>query len=93
MEPKARVLHCVSPHRFTKEHIKQTLRAGILTTHRLYLEGYSKVGWTASYIEERIHIIKKELKKLQQSNKELAAYYKECELSAFLELYNTYFKR
>jgi len=93
VEPKARVLHCVSPHRFTKEHIKQTLRAGILTTHRLYLDGYSKVGWTASYIEERIHIIKKELKKLQQSHKELAAYYKECELSAFLELYNTYFKR
>ena len=84
IEPKASVVHCVDERRFTEEHVKKTIRAGILTTHRLCTEGYSSYKWTDAYIKERIKILNSEIKRLE--NNPLAAFYKECELSAFKEI-------
>ncbi len=92
IEPMAQVWHCVSADRFTKEHIRKTILAGILTTHRLFLDGYTPNGWTLSYIKERKHIILSEIKKLREKGNSLAVFYKECELDAFSELGNRYFK-
>ena len=82
IEPNASVLHQVSPNRFTKEHIRRTIREGIITTYRLYLDGYSTSGWTPQYVDERIRIIKKELTRMSG----LPAFYKKCEYDAFSEL-------
>ena len=86
IEPSAAVWHVVSADRFTKEHIRETIRAGILTTYRLYAEGYSKCGWTNDYIDERIKIITGELARLQRNKEFLAYFYKKCELDAFYEV-------
>lgn len=80
--PSASVTHFVSPDRFTEEHVRRTIREGILTTYRLYKDGYSKNGWTPKYIDERLNIIKKEL--LRTSG--LSSFYKQCEYDAFSEL-------
>lgn len=82
INPEASVLHCVLPERFNEEHVKKTIRESIITTYRLYKDGYSPTGWTLPYINERIKIIEYELRKL--SGKEL--YYKQCEYNAFKEL-------
>lgn len=86
IEPSAAVRHVVTADRFTKEHIRETIRAGILTTYRLYAEGYSKCGWTSDYIDERIRIITGELARLQENKDYLAYFYKKCELDAFYEV-------
>lgn len=80
IEPSAKVFHNVSARRFTKEHIKKTTYEGIVTTYRLFVDGYSPKGWTYPYIVERINIINAELARLSG----LAAYYKRCELEGFL---------
>ncbi len=80
--PTASVTHFVSPDRFSREHVRRTIREGIITTYRLYKDGYSKNGWTHKYIDERLNIIKKELRKTSG----LATFYKQCEYDAFLEL-------
>lgn len=82
IEPNASVVHQVLPDRFTKEHIRRTIREGIITTYRLYLDGYSTSGWTIQYVDERLRIIKKELLRM----KGLPAFYKRCEYDAFSEL-------
>lgn len=82
IEPRASVLHCVSPDRFTEEHVRRTIRAGILTTHRLFKDGYAPSGWTREYIVERLNIIEEELLK----SRGLASLYKRCEKDAFMEL-------
>lgn len=86
IEPSAAVWHVVPADRFTNEHIRETIRAGILTTYRLYAEGYSKCGWTSDYIDERIKIITGELKRLQRNKEFLAYFYKKCELDSFYEV-------
>lgn len=87
IEPKAAVKHKVSVDRFTKEHIKETIRAGILTTVRLGEDGYCRNAWTVEYVDERIKIIKKELERLKNGSDNLRYFYKECELYAFEEAY------
>ncbi len=84
IQPKASVIHCVDERRFSKEHVEKTIRAGILTTYKLCKDGYSPYEWTNAYIKERIKILKSEIKHLE--NNPLAAFYKECELSAFEEI-------
>lgn len=91
IEPRAAVEHLVERGRFTKEHIKRTIRAGILTTHRLYLDGYAPGGWTHNYVKERIKIIQEELKRLQSDGDKKAELYKKSELDAFIELRERYF--
>lgn len=92
IEPRAKVEHLVAEDRFTEEHIKKTIRAGILTTHRLYLDGYAPSGWTHNYVTERIRIIQKELERLHRAGDKRAELYKKSELDAFVELRNRYFK-
>ena len=90
--PRAKVEHVVTEDRFTEEHIKKTIRAGILTTHRLYLDGYAPSGWSHNYVTERIKIIQAELKRLRHSGDKKAELYKKSELDAFVELRERYFK-
>lgn len=85
IEPNASVTHNVLPNRFTKEHIRKTIRAGILTTYRLCKDGYTPYTWTLNYIEERIKIAEKELMRLDG----ISAFYKQCEYDAFSELAKT----
>lgn len=89
IEPSAAAEHRVSPDRFTAEHVRHTIREGIITTHRLFRDGYTSCGWTAAYIRERIKITEAELNRLEKHGKTLAAFYKKCELDAFYELNNT----
>ena len=91
IEPRAKVEHIIEKDRFSKEHIKNTIRAGILTTHRLFLDGYAPSGWTYSYVTERIKIIQEELKRLRRSGDEKAEFYKKSEFDAFVELRDRYF--
>ena len=86
IEPKAFVEHRVDKKRFTKEHIKNTIRAGILTNFRLCKEGFSTYDWDDKYIKHRILIANEELKRLENSGTSLEIFYKECERDAFLEL-------
>lgn len=88
IEPKASVTHCVAEKRFSKEHIKNTIYEGILTTYRLGVEGYASYKWTPVYINERINILTKEIERLKKQYKALNVYYKECELAAFCDIRN-----
>lgn len=89
IQPKAWVEHRVDPKRFSKEHVRETLRAGIFTTYRLYLEGYAPRGWDRRYVKERIRVADRELKRLDRCGSEMECYYKKCERDAFAELYFT----
>ena len=82
INPSASVHHYVLPERFSAEHVRKTVRESIITTYRLFRDGYAPSGWNLSYVKERINIIEKELKKL--TGNEL--YYKQCEYDAFIEL-------
>ncbi len=87
IEPKSVVRHDVDLSRFTKEHIRRTITAGILTAHMLYRDGYSKSNWDKPYAEERIRIAEKEIERLKSIGAgELEIYYKECERDGFSEL-------
>lgn len=87
IEPRAVVYHRVDRERFTKEHIRRTIRAGILTTYRLYRDGYSPAAWDKSYAEERVRIAEKEILRLKGNKaEELEIFYKECEKNGFEEL-------
>ena len=92
IEPRAAVEHLVERDRFSAEHIKKTIRAGILTTHRLYLDGYAPSGWSYKYVTERIKIIQEELERLHRFGDKKAELYKKSELDAFVELCDRYFK-
>lgn len=91
INPNAYVYHNVSRDRYTKEHIKETIRAGILTSKRLIDDGYANNYWSKSYINEKINILSKELKKLKSREDELAFFYKKCEYDSFCELKNKYY--
>ncbi len=86
IQPTAWVEHRVEPRRFNREHIKETLRASILTTYRLCQDGYAPKGWDLRYVKDRLRIAEEELKRLRESAGELEQYYKECERDAFAEL-------
>lgn len=86
IQPKAWVEHRVEPRRFNREHIRKTIRAGILTTYRLYRDGYAPKGWDLRYVKERLTIAELEWKRLLKSGDEWEQYYKKCERDAFWEL-------
>lgn len=87
IEPSAVVYHCVDENRFTKEHVRHTIRAGIFTTQKLYEDGYSPSIWDEKYIRKRAEIARAELEKLKKSGEtEKRIFYKECEKDAFEEL-------
>lgn len=64
IEPSVKVTHMVEKSRFSKDHILNTTAAGIITTYRLFQNGYMKSGWTVDYINERINLLKDEISKL-----------------------------
>lgn len=87
LEPRSIVWHHVDESRFTKEHIRRTIAAGIMTTSKLYADGYSPSAWDVGYARERVSIAEKELKKLRRRGAdELEIFYKECERDAFCRL-------
>ena len=86
IEPRAAVTHCVGRERFTKEHVRRTIREGIVTTQRLFSDGDAQSGWTEAYIKERINIINSEIKRLTERGRAKEIFYKQCELAAFREL-------
>lgn len=81
--PRGWVEHRVSPHRFTKEHAEKTIRAGILTTYRLYREGYAPYGWDLTYVKNQLDILQREKERLSHP---MELFYKESEISAYREL-------
>lgn len=86
IEPSAIVYHYVDEDRFSKKHVRETIKAGIFTTYRLYKEGYSSSIWNLNYLIERMKIAEREVEKLRNNGTELELYYKECERNGFLEL-------
>ena len=62
LQPKAKVLHRVDHSRFTPEHVKKTIRAGIVTTYRFFCDLHTDIGWTKSYVKKQIKITEKEIK-------------------------------
>ncbi len=89
IQPNAKVLHRVDEDRFSKEHVKKTIRAGLLTTYRFYKDLHTDIGWTIAYVKNQIRITEKEIKKLvkkQASGTEI--FYKKCYLDAWKEIYD-----
>ena len=87
IEPGAIVYHHVDSSRYTPEHVRKTIRAGIFTTYRLYKDGYSSSVWNRKYIGERVRLSDKEIDRLIKNGAEkLEVFYKECERDAFKEL-------
>ncbi len=87
LEPRCSVLHDVDESRFTREHIRRTTEAGIMTTARLYQDGLSRSAWDLPYARERIRIAEKELRRLiRRGADELEIFYKECERDGFVKL-------
>ncbi|MBO5364541.1 MAG: glycosyltransferase family 2 protein [Clostridia bacterium] len=86
IQPKAWVEHHVEPWRFSREHVRKTIRAGILTTYRLFRDGYAPRGWDLRYVRERLEIAEEEWNRLRETGTEWEQYYKECEREAFWEL-------
>ena len=87
LEPNSVVWHDVDESRFTREHIRRTMAAGIFTTCRLYKDGYSRSAWDRSYALERVNIAEAEIEKLRRRGAdELEIFYKECERDGFIEL-------
>ncbi len=84
LQPHAKVLHRVDRSRFNREHVKKTIRAGILTSHRFFCDLHTNIGWTKKYVKSQIKIVKKEIKILTRKKANpLDIYYKECYLDAW----------
>lgn len=87
IEPRAVVYHHVDSDRYTAEHVRQTIKAGIFTTYQLYKDGYSTSLWNRKYIGERVRIADLEIDRLIKNGADnLEIFYKECERDAFKEL-------
>lgn len=86
VQPLAVVKHIIDGKRVTKEHVRQTIRAGILTSYRLIQDGYLSYSWNERYIRERIKIAEKEMDGFLRRGEELKLFYKQCERDAFAEL-------
>ena len=86
VQPLAVVEHIIDEKRVTKEHVRQTIRAGILTSYRLIQDGYLSYSWDERYIRERIKIAEKEMSGFFRCGENLKFFYKECERDAFAEL-------
>jgi len=87
MQPQAKVLHRVNHDRFTKEHVRNTIRAGIITSYRFFEDLYAPYGWSGKYIKTQIAITKREIKRFKRKNVDkLDLYHKKCTLAAWQEL-------
>ena len=87
LQPHAKVLHRVDHSRFTREHVKKTIRAGIITSYRFFCDLHTSIGWTKGYVKSQIRITKKEIKILTRKKANpLDIYYKECYLDAWYGL-------
>lgn len=87
LQPKAKVLHRVDRSRFTTEHVRKTIMAGIMTYYRFFLDLHSSVGWTERYVKNQIKITEAEIRILTAKKAEpLDIYYKKCYLEAYERL-------
>jgi len=87
LQPRAKVLHRVDHSRFTHEHVKKTIRAGILTTYRFFCDLHTDIGWTMRYVKKQIKICKKEISILTRKKADsLDIFYKKCYLDAWMSL-------
>ena len=85
--PAAQVVHRVAPERFSEEHVRRTVQAGLTTAMRLSRDGYLKTRWTDTYLKTRIHIAERELRRLRRKGAHPAAVFqKECERDALAAL-------
>ena len=62
LQPRAKVLHRVDHSRFSHEHVKKTIRAGVVTTYRFFCDLHTDIGWTKRYVKSQIKITEKEIK-------------------------------
>ncbi len=62
LQPRAKVLHRVDHSRFTHEHVKKTIRAGVVTTYRFFCDLHTDIGWTKRYVKSQKKITEKEIK-------------------------------
>ncbi len=87
LQPRAKVLHRVDHSRFTHEHVKKTIRAGVLTTYRFFCDLHTPIGWTKRYVHSQIRITEKEIKILTQKKADsLDIFYKKSYLDAWRRL-------
>ncbi|MBQ7959785.1 MAG: glycosyltransferase [Clostridia bacterium] len=87
LQPRAKVLHRVDISRFTHEHVKKTIRAGVLTTYRFFCDLHTDIGWTRRYAKSQIRITKKEISILTKKKADrLDIFYKESYLEAWKNL-------
>ena len=91
IQPTAKVLHRVDHDRFTREHVKKTIYAGILTSHRFFLDLHTQIGWTEKYVKNQIKITKKEIRRyIKKGYDNIDIFYKQCHLSAYKKLLETF---
>lgn len=87
IQPRAKVLHRVDRDRFTKEHVKKTVRAGILTTYRFFRDLHTPVGWSERYIKNQIKICRGELKRfVKHKASGIEIFHKSANLAAWQEM-------
>ncbi len=87
LQPRAKVLHRVDHSRFTHEHVKKTIRAGVLTTYRFFCDLHTDIGWTKRYVKKQIKICNKEISILSRKKADsLDIFFKKCYLDAWMRL-------
>lgn len=87
LQPKAKVLHRVDENRFSKEHMRKTILAGIMTSYRFFCDLHTSVGWTHKYVKNQIKITDREIRILQRKKADsIEIYYKKCYLEAWKTL-------
>ncbi len=87
LQPRAKVLHRVDHSRFTHEHVKKTIRAGIVTTYRFFCDLHTDIGWTKRYVKSQIKITQKEIKILTKKKADdLDIFYKQSYNEAWKRL-------
>lgn len=87
IQPRAKVLHRVDHDRFTREHVKKTIRAGILTSYRFFTDLHTSVGWTRKYVQSQINITRRELQRfIRKQVDPMDIFHKRCTLAAWQEM-------
>ncbi|NSL52039.1 glycosyltransferase [Calidifontibacillus erzurumensis] len=87
LNPKSFVIHDVDPERYTKEHVRKTLRAGILTNYQLQKDLYLPMDFNIDSDKQHVQIIKEEISKMEEKNKnEYEIFHKRCLLQAYCDL-------
>lgn len=87
LQPRAKVLHRVDHSRFTHEHVKKTIRAGIITTYRFFCDLHTDIGWTKRYAKSQMKITEKEINILTKKKADsLDIFYKKSYHDAWQKL-------